>query len=502
MGSNRRRRRRRRGGNRGRQEGEQAQEQSQRPDQSDAEPARPRRGASSSRRRDRGAAPARSSRLQGVRATVDSFGGFLTIGSVAIAVGAVIVLIILNRPGGDGSVGDEEFVPPAIEAPVDGRLLGSPDAPVRILALEDFSCAHCGTFTRDTKPLLEEEYINRGLVSLEYRHMAILGPDSEQAAAASACAADQNLFWPYHDILYARQGTAGWASIGNLKDFAREMNDALGSGGLDLDAFDDCVDTGTKELLVRAETDEASRLVVGAGGRPSTPTFVINGALAFQGAQPIEVFRERIDALLPDDSAGEDDSAGADESAAPDPGPPVDGRLLGDPDAPVQLVAFEDFSCSHCGTFSLQTKPLIEAEYITDGRVAIEFRHFAILGADSERAAAASGCAAAPHRFWPCPDVLFARQGGSGWASDDHLKDFARSVHGLDLDAFDACVDSGEKLQMVRDSTDAAGQMIVGAGGQPSTPTFFINGELAVEGARPIEVFRERIEAALAAGGG
>ena len=496
MGSNRRRRRRRRGGNRGRQEGQQAQEQSQPRDQSDAEPARPRRGASSSRRRDRGAAPARAPRLQGVRSTVDSFGGFLTIGAVIIAVGAVIVLIFLNRPGGGGSVGDEEFVVPQTTAPVDGRLLGNPDAPVRILALEDFSCAFCGTFSHETKPLLETEYINQGLVSLEFRHMAILGPDSERAAAASECAADQDLFWPYHDILFARQGSAGWATSGNVKDFAREMNDALGSGGLDLDAFDDCVDAGTKELLVRAETDEATRLVVGAGGRASTPTFVINGVLAFQGAQPIEVFRERIDALLPDDSAGED------ASAAPDAGPPVDGRLLGDPDAPVQLVAFEDFSCSHCGTFSLETKPLIEAEYISDGRAAIEFRHFAILGEDSERAAAASECAADQNLFWPYHDVLFARQGGSGWASDDNLKGFARLVSGLDLDAFDVCVDSGEKLQVVRDSTDAAGQMIVGAGGQPSTPTFFINGQLAVEGARPIEVFREAIEAALPAGGG
>ena len=439
----------------------------------------------------------RPSRLQGVRDTVDSFGGFLTIGAVVIAVGAVVVLIFLNRPGGSGSVGDEEFVVPQTTAPVDGLLVGSPDAPVRILAFEDFSCAHCGTFTRETKPLLEAEYINAGLVSLEFRHMAILGPDSERSAAASECAADQDLFWPYHDILFARQGSAGWATDGNLKDFAREMNDALGSGGLDLDAFDDCVDAGTKELIVRAQTDEATRLVVGAGGRASTPTFVINGALAFQGAQPIEVFRERIDALLPDTDAADED-----ESAAPDTTPPVDGRLLGDPDAPVQLVAFEDFSCSHCGTFSLETKPLIEAEYVTDGRVAIEFRHFAILGADSERAAAASECAADQNLFWPYHDVLFGRQGGSGWASDDHLKDFAREVNGLDLDAFDACVDSGEKLQVVRDSTDAAGQMIVGAGGQPSTPTFFINGDLAVEGAQPIEVFRERIEAALAAGGG
>ena len=440
--------------------------------------------------------------MQGIRSTVDSFGGFLTIGAVVIAVGAVIVLIILNRPGGSGSVGDAEFVAPVTTAPVDGRLLGSPDAPVRIVAFEDFSCPACGIFTAETKPLIEEEYINAGLASLEFRHLAILGPDSERAAAASECAADQNLFWPYHDMLFARRGDPGWASNGNLKDFAREMNDVLPGAGLDLDAFDACVDAGVKEITVQAASDEAGRLIVGVGGRTSTPTFFINGVLAFQGAQPIEAFRDAVERLL--NAAG---ITGDEQSAAPT-GPPVDGRLLGDPDAPVQLVAFEDFSCSHCADFSRGTKPLIEDEYITDGRVAIEFRHMAILGPDSERAAAASECAADQNLFWPYHDVLFARQGGQGWASDDNLKSFAREMNdalgsgGLDLDAFDACVDSGEKIPTVRASTDEAGQMIVGAGGQPSTPTFFINGEPAVQGARPIEVFREAIDAALAAAGG
>ena len=440
--------------------------------------------------------------MQRIRATVDSFGGFLTIGAVVIAVGAVIVLIILNRPGGGADVGEGEFVVPATEAPVDGRLLGNPDAPVRIVAFEDFSCSHCATFSRETKPLLEAEYINAGLVSIEYRHLAIIGPDSERAGAASECAADQNLFWPYHDILFARQGGPGWASNGNLKDFAREMNDALDGEGLDLDAFDDCVDLGAKEFAVQAQTEEAIDLIIGLGDQPSTPKFFINGALRIRGAQPIEAFRAEIDRVLA--AAG---VAGDEQSAAPDSGPPVDGRLLGNPDAPVRLVAVEDFSCSHCRDFSSDTKPLIQEEYIDDGRVSIEFRHMAILGADSVRAAAASECAADQNLFWPYHDVLFARQGGQGWASEDNLKDFAREMNDalagaeLDLDAFGACVESGEKVQLVRDATDEAGQSIVSAGGQPSTPTFFINDALAVQGARPIEDFREQIDAALAAAG-
>ena len=236
--------------------------------------------------------------MQRVRSTIDSFGGFITIAAVLIAVGGVAVLIYLNPPGGGGEVGDEEFTAPATEAPADGRLLGSPDAPVRIVTFEDFTCGHCGTFNRETKPLIESEYINDGLVSLEFRHLAILGPDSERAHAASECAVDQNLFWPYHDLLFARQGGPGWATNGNLKDFAREMNDTLGDGGLDLDAFDECVDAGIKEITVRAATDEAAQLIVGVGAQVSTPKFFINGVLRIEGARSIDVFRAEIEAAL------------------------------------------------------------------------------------------------------------------------------------------------------------------------------------------------------------
>ena len=283
MGSS--RRRRRRGGRRGRRpEGQDAQE---------APP--PREGA-----------PRPPRALAAVRDAIDSFGGFLTVGAVAVALGAVVVLIALNRPGGGGGAAEGEFTPRERTAAIEGRVLGDPAAPVRIVAFEDFSCSHCGTFTHETEPLIEEEYVNAGLVSFEFRHMAILGPDSERAAAASECAAGQDLFWPYHDILFLRQGqpNSGWASNGNLKGYARELNEALDGGGLDLGAFDECVDAGVQERLVRLATDEAGQLVVSLGGRPSTPAFLINGALRLQGAHPIEAFRSEIEAALASAGAG------------------------------------------------------------------------------------------------------------------------------------------------------------------------------------------------------
>ena len=176
----------------------------------------------------------------------------------------------------------------------EGRVAGDPDAPVRIVSYEDFQCSFCRQFNEDTAALLEE-FVETGIASIEYRHLAFLGDESVRAAEASECAADQELFWDYHDILFLRQGAEndGVFATGNLKDFARELAEARPERDFDLDAFDSCLDSGVKEPLVNLATSEASSFFQSLTGRVSTPSFLINGQ-PLQGALSIEVFREAI----------------------------------------------------------------------------------------------------------------------------------------------------------------------------------------------------------------
>lgn len=84
-------------------------------------------------------------------------------------------------------------------------VLGDPAAPVVMREYGDFQCPSCGAFFRTVEPQLRAEYIDRGLVRLEWHDFAWIGPESRDAANAARCATDQDRFWEYHDLLYRNQ---------------------------------------------------------------------------------------------------------------------------------------------------------------------------------------------------------------------------------------------------------------------------------------------------------
>ncbi len=224
----------------------------------------------------------------GWRATVDSFGGFLTIGSIAGAVLVVLVLIVVSQAGSDDGGSDAPYEPLARGA-VDGRVEGDPGARVRILKFSDFQCPFCQRFHDEISPQLRAEFIESGQATLEYVPVLVLGADSQPANEAALCAADQGRFWEMHDILFLRQSPShndGTFSRDNLKSYAREIAEA--AGGLDVDRFDDCLDSEQKRAEAR-ELDAQARAV----GISSTPSVLINGRL-LTGLHPIEVYREAI----------------------------------------------------------------------------------------------------------------------------------------------------------------------------------------------------------------
>ncbi|MDZ7728713.1 MAG: thioredoxin domain-containing protein [Dehalococcoidia bacterium] len=131
----------------------------------------------------------------------------------------------------------------------------------------------------------------------------------------------------------------------------------------------------------------------------------------------------------------------------------ADGLAVGDPDAPVTLTAYEDFTCPFCLRFTAENEPGIISDYVEEGLVRFEFQHYPLRGTEATNAAEAAQCAVQQDRFWDMHNKLFlehAEEGNpsSGLYSTDALKGYASDI-GLDTEAFNACMDSDETLEEI-----------------------------------------------------
>lgn len=193
-------------------------------------------------------------------------------------IGIVIIVVLLVIQGtapktiDTSSLKDSVVAVPAGLA--DGRSLGKADAPVTLDVWSDYQCPVCGQFAELVEPTLIRTYVTAGTLRIVDHDAAFQGQrssssfdESVEAAAGARCAADQGLYWPFNNLLFANQ-------IGeNQGAFRDERLRAIATkAGLDVAAWDACRATGQPQAAVRSETTAALGQGVNA-----TPTMVING---------------------------------------------------------------------------------------------------------------------------------------------------------------------------------------------------------------------------------
>ncbi|MEK7327652.1 MAG: thioredoxin domain-containing protein [Chloroflexota bacterium] len=185
------------------------------------------------------------------------------------------------------------------------------------------------------------------------------------------------------------------------------------------------------------------------------------------------------------------------------PPPNADGSAIGSPDARVTLMIFEDFQCPICRRFTEDIEQRIFVEYVYTGRIRFDYRHFIVIdgnvgGTESRQAAEASECAAEQGWFWPYHEMLFTNQTGEGVGDflDNRLKAFAVDL-GLDESQFNSCFNSSKYSNVINGDIAAARQS-----GISGTPTLIVPGSAPLSGAQDYSVYKQAIDAALAAAGG
>jgi protein-disulfide isomerase len=193
----------------------------------------------------------------------DNFTRNLVIG---VVVGVVLIMLV---PTVLSKQGDSSAAIPASVSAEDGYGIvfnkELTDVPF-IEIYEDFQCPACARFEAISGEYIED-LIAEKKAKVAFHMLSFLGGESQLAANASACAADQDKFLAFHKTLYANQpseNSGAWTS----QYFA-----TLGLGlGISSPDYDKCIQGQDYMGWVKNVAEEGAKRNIN-----STPTVLING---------------------------------------------------------------------------------------------------------------------------------------------------------------------------------------------------------------------------------
>jgi protein-disulfide isomerase len=174
------------------------------------------------------------------------------------------------------------------------HILGSLDAPVKIVEYSDLECPFCKTFQQTMRRMMSE-YGKDGKVAWIYRHYPLeqLHPKAKQSAIASECAGElggNEKFWAYIDKYYEITPANNEIDLAELPRIAKEI-------GLDQSRFETCLNSGKYGQKIEDSIKDA--LAAGAQGTPYSLIITKDGAkVPISGAQPYENVKFLLEQVL------------------------------------------------------------------------------------------------------------------------------------------------------------------------------------------------------------
>ena len=173
--------------------------------------------------------------------------------------------------------------------------------------------------------------------------------------------------------------------------------------------------------------------------------------------------------------------------------PAISGKpVMGNPEAPVTIVAFSDFTCPYCKQ-AYETVRQIMVQYADQVRYV--FMHYPLENSGMARKAAEFHVAASfqgADKAWMLYEILFQRSDDIIENGSKALVDAAKEV-GLDMDQLSKDLKKKSTAAIV-DADMAEGERL----GVQGTPYFLVN-DLILRGALSPDIFAEAIQMALQA---
>ena len=145
-------------------------------------------------------------------------------------------------------------------------IAGNKNAKITIIAYESLTCSHCADFHKNVYPQLKKDYIDTGLVKIEFRHFP-LDVAAFNASKISQCKSNESL--KILNSLYSNQ--QAWVRGKNVEEINDNLKTFIKNQGFDLD-FEKCInDKKIEDYVLNDRIEGTKKFKVNA-----TPTIIIN----------------------------------------------------------------------------------------------------------------------------------------------------------------------------------------------------------------------------------
>jgi len=169
-----------------------------------------------------------------------------------------LVLIILSLIFSFSYLNSEIKINPIYE--------GNVDAKIQIIVYESLTCSHCANFHKNVYPNLKKDFIDKGLLRIEFRNF----PLDMAALNASKIAHCRNNGKP--DILHLLfSNQKKWVKGENIEDFNSNLKKFIEDENLNI-IFEKCInDKNIENFILNSRIDGTKKFEINA-----TPTIIIN----------------------------------------------------------------------------------------------------------------------------------------------------------------------------------------------------------------------------------
>ena len=153
-----------------------------------------------------------------------------------------------------------------VNAETNRIISGQKNARITIIAYESLTCSHCANFHKDIYPQLKKDYIDTGLVKIEFRHFP-LDIAALNASKIAQCKSDQGL--EILESLYFNQQS--WVKGSTVEEINNNLRQFIKKEGFNVN-FEKCInDKEIEDYVLNDRIEGVKKFKVNA-----TPTIIIN----------------------------------------------------------------------------------------------------------------------------------------------------------------------------------------------------------------------------------